>query len=81
MPSPSRATSTSSPPSRQVNSIKLVSLAKLGRMLLLAVATLLALSSAIQPVQAVKFDLIATQNPRQKCIWNYAMSDTLVVIT
>jgi hypothetical protein len=30
---------------------------------------------------AIKFDLPATSSPRIKCIWNYALSDTLVVIT
>lgn len=57
------------------------SLLRAGRSLYLALATLLALSALLQPVQAVKFDLVASPNPRQKCIWNYAMSDTLVVIT
>ncbi|KAM0755872.1 hypothetical protein T439DRAFT_320575 [Meredithblackwellia eburnea MCA 4105] len=31
--------------------------------------------------QAVKFDLTASHNPVQKCLWNYALSDTLVVIS
>ncbi|PWN53317.1 endoplasmic reticulum vesicle protein 25 [Violaceomyces palustris] len=30
---------------------------------------------------AIKFDLAASSSPRQKCIWNYALSDSLVVIT
>ena len=29
----------------------------------------------------VKFDLPASHSPAQKCLWNYAMSDTLVVIS
>ncbi|KAK9898535.1 hypothetical protein P389DRAFT_167056 [Cystobasidium minutum MCA 4210] len=53
----------------------------MSRYLSLVLATLLALSALLQPVQAVKFDLVASQNPRQRCVWNYAMSDTLVVIT
>jgi len=32
-------------------------------------------------VKAVKFIIPAAHAPVQKCIWNYAMSDTLVVIT
>ncbi|GAA5912589.1 hypothetical protein JCM5296_000743 [Sporobolomyces johnsonii] len=32
-------------------------------------------------VSAVKFSLQAGHNPPQKCLWNYAMSDTLVVIS
>jgi len=32
-------------------------------------------------VNAVKFIIPAAHTPIQKCIWNYAMSDTLVVIT
>jgi hypothetical protein len=30
---------------------------------------------------AVKFQLQASHSPTQKCLWNYAMSDTLVVIS
>ena len=30
---------------------------------------------------AVKFDIVASHTPVQKCLWNYAMSDTLVVIS
>ncbi|UZJ57134.1 hypothetical protein CBS101457_006454 [Exobasidium rhododendri] len=30
---------------------------------------------------AIKFDLEASTSPRIKCVWNYALSDTLVVIT
>ncbi|KAK4700380.1 hypothetical protein P7C70_g5869, partial [Phenoliferia sp. Uapishka_3] len=30
---------------------------------------------------AVKFDIVAAHSPVQKCLWNYAMSDTLVVIS
>jgi len=44
---------------------------------LLLIATLFAIS----PVNAVKFDLVASHNPQQRCIWNYAMADTLVVVT
>ncbi|GAA5824148.1 hypothetical protein JCM11251_001540 [Rhodosporidiobolus azoricus] len=31
--------------------------------------------------QAVKFSLPASHNPTQKCLWNYAMADTLVVLS
>ncbi|KAK4048000.1 vesicle coat component [Microbotryomycetes sp. JL201] len=33
------------------------------------------------PVSAVKFALQASHSPTPKCLWNYAMSDTLVVIS
>lgn len=45
-------------------------------MLLLPLLCLLPLG-----VSAVKFSLPASHNPTQKCLWNYAMSDTLVVIS
>ncbi|PWZ00338.1 endoplasmic reticulum vesicle protein 25 [Testicularia cyperi] len=32
-------------------------------------------------VEAIKFDVVAETHPHTKCIWNYALSDTLVVIT
>jgi hypothetical protein len=32
-------------------------------------------------VSAVKFELVASHAPVQKCLWNYAMSDTLVIIS
>lgn len=45
-------------------------------------ASLLAiLALALGQVQAVKFQLQASHSPTQKCLWNYAMSDTLVVIS
>ena len=31
--------------------------------------------------QAIKFDLEASSSPHIKCIWNYALSDSLVIIT
>lgn len=33
------------------------------------------------PIQAIKFDLVAKHEPEEKCIWNYALTDTLVVVT
>lgn len=41
----------------------------------------LVLVTALAQVQAVKFQLQAAHSPTQKCLWNYAMSDTLVVIS
>lgn len=41
----------------------------------LAVALLPAL------VSGIKFDLEASHSPAVKCIWNYALSDTLVIVT
>lgn len=32
-------------------------------------------------VQSIKFDVEASHNPHVKCIWNYALSDTLVIVT
>ncbi|KAJ8295074.1 Endoplasmic reticulum vesicle protein 25 [Rhodotorula toruloides] len=46
--------------------------------LLAATLALLVLPSF---VSAVKFSLTAHHNPKPKCLWNYAMSDTLVVIS
>ncbi|ETS59921.1 hypothetical protein PaG_05894 [Moesziomyces aphidis] len=46
------------------------------RLLLLLIAVL---SSTL--VQAIKFDLPAATHPHTKCIWNYALSDSLVIIT
>lgn len=46
-------------------------------MLASALLPLLLLPSAL----AVKFQLQASHSPTQKCLWNYAMSDTLVVIS
>ncbi|GAA5985795.1 hypothetical protein JCM5350_005286 [Sporobolomyces pararoseus] len=39
------------------------------------------LSLLLPLVSAVKFSLQASHNPTPKCLWNYAMSDTLVVIS
>ena len=33
------------------------------------------------PVQGIKFDLEADTYPTTKCIWNYALADTLVIVT
>ncbi|GAA5851113.1 hypothetical protein JCM8547_004136 [Rhodosporidiobolus lusitaniae] len=44
-------------------------------------ASLLALLPLLPLASAVKFSLPASHNPSQKCLWNYAMSDTLVVIS
>jgi hypothetical protein len=35
----------------------------------------------VECCSAVKFALEAHHSPAQKCLWNYAMSDTLVVIS
>nr|CDI54177.1 related to ERV25-component of the COPII-coated vesicles [Melanopsichium pennsylvanicum 4] len=32
-------------------------------------------------VSAIKFDLPASTRPETKCIWNYALSDSLVIVT
>lgn len=41
----------------------------------------LSLLSFISPCAAIKFDIPATSHPTTKCIWNYALSDTLVIVT
>ncbi|PWN29892.1 endoplasmic reticulum vesicle protein 25 [Jaminaea rosea] len=33
------------------------------------------------PSLAIKFDIEARNSPTTKCIWNYALSDTLVIVT
>lgn len=48
------------------------------RLVSLFVPFLVALLSS---VAAIKFDISAETHPHNKCIWNYALSDTLVVIT
>lgn len=50
-------------------------------MLLLHSFALVLLACTWNLVQAVKFDVQASASPALKCIWNYAMADTLVVIT
>lgn len=35
----------------------------------------------MQLVSGIKFDLQAEHSPPVKCIWNYALSDTLVIVT
>lgn len=45
-----------------------------------ALSLLLLLFSATS-TQAIKFDLPASSTPQVKCVWNYALSDTLVIIT
>ena len=47
----------------------------------LAASALLALCLLLQSVQAIKFEIPAHYDPQEKCIWNYALTDTLVVIT
>lgn len=42
---------------------------------------LLILTTLTTPTLGIKFDLEASSSPHVKCIWNYALSDTLVVIT
>ncbi|EPQ26960.1 uncharacterized protein PFL1_05595 [Pseudozyma flocculosa PF-1] len=42
---------------------------------------LTALSLLALAAHAIKFDLPASTSPANKCIWNYALADTLVVIT
>ncbi|GAA5998980.1 Erv25p [Rhodotorula paludigena] len=44
-------------------------------------ASLVALWALAPLAAAVKFSLTAHHNPQPKCLWNYAMSDTLVVIS
>lgn len=39
------------------------------------------LSTWVQPAAAIKFDLVAGHEPEEKCIWNYALTDTLVLVT
>lgn len=43
--------------------------------------SLLLLTPFLPLLAAVKFSLPASHSPTQKCIWNYALSDTLVVIS
>lgn len=33
------------------------------------------------PSSAIKFDIPVLSHPNTKCIWNYALSDTLVIVT
>ncbi|PWN98916.1 hypothetical protein FA09DRAFT_338189 [Tilletiopsis washingtonensis] len=42
---------------------------------------LLLLLSQLPSARAIKFDLTSTSAGPVKCIWNYALSDTLVVVT
>lgn len=42
---------------------------------------LLSILSLTLPSSAIKFTLQASHAPIQKCLWSYAMSDTLVVIS
>lgn len=51
--------------------------APLGLLLQLVVAAVSLASFA----SGVKFSLTAHHNPQPKCLWNYAMQDTLVVIS
>jgi hypothetical protein len=37
--------------------------------------------SLLLPVHAIKFSLPATHHGPQKCLWNYALSDVLVVLS
>ncbi|KAJ1018818.1 hypothetical protein NDA16_004623 [Ustilago loliicola] len=46
-----------------------------------AASLLLALFLSTTLVSAIKFDLPAATHPHTKCIWNYALSDSLVIIT
>lgn len=43
--------------------------------------SVLLLSSSILHVGGIKFDIEAKHSPDVKCIWNYALSDTLVIVT
>lgn len=47
----------------------------------LASIAVLCLFLFAQLTSAIKFDLEASSSPHIKCIWNYALSDTLVIIT
>ncbi|KDN52927.1 endoplasmic reticulum vesicle protein 25, partial [Tilletiaria anomala UBC 951] len=42
---------------------------------------LVALSLCLQCVSAIKFEVPASHEPYEKCVWNYALANTLVVIT
>ncbi len=42
---------------------------------------IVALMLSVQLATAIKFELPASHEPHEKCIWNYALTDTLVVIT
>lgn len=33
------------------------------------------------PVLSIKFDVLAKTSPTTRCIWNYALADTLVIVT
>ncbi|KAJ1024035.1 hypothetical protein NDA13_004865 [Ustilago tritici] len=46
-----------------------------------AASLLLVLFLSTTLVSAIKFDLPAATHPHTKCIWNYALSDSLVIIT
>ncbi|CBQ73767.1 related to ERV25-component of the COPII-coated vesicles [Sporisorium reilianum SRZ2] len=47
----------------------------------LAAAPLLLLLFLLPLSTAIKFDLAAATHPHTKCIWNYALSDSLVIVT
>jgi hypothetical protein len=43
--------------------------------------SIISLTFLASTTTAIKFDLEASTSPHVKCIWNYALSDTFVVIT
>jgi p24 family protein delta-1 len=45
------------------------------------VSALVALFLFSSIASAIKFELPASYEPHEKCIWNYALSDTLAVVT
>ncbi|WFD00538.1 vesicle coat component [Malassezia yamatoensis] len=45
------------------------------------IAWALACACFIASVGAIKFELPATRNPSAFCVWNYAMADTLAIIS
>lgn len=47
----------------------------------LLLSLLVALAVAVYSTSAIKFDLPVATHPHSKCIWNYALADTLVIVT
>lgn len=70
--SSSRASSSQSPTSSRRTSLPTLSF------LLVLFITLLSFPT---PSAAIKFELAASQYPTQRCIWNYAHKNALIIIT
>lgn len=49
------------------------------QMLLIYIIVCICLTTS--PTRAIKFDIEAKPQGQVKCIWNYALSDTLVIVT